>query len=481
MIYNIVNRDLVNRDLVKESHMFIGREKELEILRKNYEYDGFKMLILYGRRRTGKSYLLQHFFQSLNTKVIAFQALQNRPELSIEAFKLCLLEVFPTDLNIEMKTWRQCFRYLNSQLNNNEKITICIDEINYIFKSDSSFASQLQEEIDYVLRNKNVFLIVCGSNITSIEENILNDNAPLYGRRNASIKLEEFSYLEAAYFYNNYSFEDRVIAYSVFGGKGKNLDSIDNKVSIKENIISEILTPGGSLADEIDLLLKDDFREPEYYKEIMYTISLGNNSFNEIKNQMNADSAVLATYLKNLIQLKIIDKREIIHNKNSKDYRYYISDNFFDFYFKFVYKRKSILNILISPETFYEKFIEKDLLTYVGIKFEKICEQYLVKKAYDGQLDFIPLSYGKYFGKKRNGETFDIDIVLKDDNHLLASECKFTNKAFDQSDMNELIDNAKTLNIPDIEYYIFVKKAVDKKVYEQHAKMHCIYLEDLYE
>lgn len=460
--------------------MFIGREKELEILKKNYEYDGFKMLVLYGRRRIGKSYLLHHFFQSLKTKVIAFQALQNSQSLSIEAFKLCLLEVFPTDLDVEMKSWKQCFNYLNSQLNNNEKLVLCIDEINYIFKSDPSFASQLQNEIDHVLNNKNVFLIVCGSNITSIENNFLNDNAPLYGRRNVSIKLEEFSYLEAAEFYKNYSLEDRVIAYSVFGGKGKYLDSINNKVSIEENIVSEILTPGGSLADEIDLLLKDDFREPEYYKEIMYTISLGNNTFNEIKNQMGAESSKLATYLNNLVQLKIVDKKEMINNKNGKEYRYYLSDNFFDFYFKFIYKKRSLLNILISPQAFFDKFIKFDLLSYAGIAFERICEQYLIRKSYDGELKFLPTSYGKYFGKKPNGETFDIDIVFKDDKHLIASECKFTNKAFNISDMNELVENAKAFGIKDIEYYIFVKTTVDNKVLEQFKDTHYIYLTDLF-
>lgn len=460
--------------------MFVGREKELNILKKNYEYDGFKMLILYGRRRTGKSYLLHHFFQSLNTKVIAFQAIQNNTSLSIEAFKLCLLEIFPTNLEFEMKTWQQCFAYFNSQLNKQEKVVLCIDEINYIFKSDPSFASQLQNEIDKFLNHKNVFLIVCGSNITSIENNFLNDNAPLFGRRNVSIKLEEFSYLEAASFYENYSFEDRVIAYSVFGGKGKYLDSINNKVSIKENIINEILTPGGSLADEIDLLLKDDFREPEYYKEIMHTISLGNNTFNDIKTQMNAESSKLATYLSNLIQLKIIDKKEIINNKNGKDYRYYLNDNFFCFYFKFVYKRKSILNLLVSPEAFYERFISNDLLSYIGIKFEKICEQYLIKKSYDGELKFVPLHYGKYFGKDHNGNTFDIDVILHDDKHLIAAECKFTNKIFTINDMEELILNSKTLGIKDIEYYIFVKNNIDPNINRKYKNINVINLDGLY-
>ncbi|MBE6142163.1 MAG: ATP-binding protein [Erysipelotrichaceae bacterium] len=458
--------------------MFIGREKELKILKDNYDYNGFKMVVLYGRRRVGKSFLLQHFLQSLNTDIIAFQAIENSSKLSIEAFKDAILDVFPENYNVQLDSWKSCFNYLNSKVTN-RKLVICIDEINYIFKSDNTFASQLQNEIDNNLKNKNVLLIVCGSNISSIENEILNVNSPLYGRRNLSIKLQEFNYKDASRFYSNYSSEEKIIAYSVFGGKGKYLASIDPNVSIKENIIKQILTPGGTLADEIDLLLKDDFRDPTFYKEMLNIISLGNTTFNDICTKLNEDSSKVATYLSKLVDLKMVKKVNTLQKKKAKDYRYYIEDNFFNFYFRFVYKRKNILNILVNPETFYEKFISDNLLSYVGLQFEKICEQYLIEKSLNNELGFIPLEYGKYFGKHKDGSTFDIDVMFKNNEEAICGECKFTNSLFGNNDLNELLNNGKELGLMKIHYYLFLKSGIEKKT-NIKSDVNVITIDDLY-
>ena len=459
--------------------MFYGRESELKLLNDNFNYHGFKMVVVYGRRRVGKSYLLQHFFESLSANIIAFQAIENSASLSIEAFKDSILDVYPSKFDVNLNSWKDCFNYINDNVGN-DKLVICIDEINYIFRADNTFASQLQNEIDNHLKNKNVLLIVCGSNVSSIEKEILDTNSPLYGRRNLSIKLNEFDYKEASSFYSSYSSEDKIIAYSVFGGKGKNLASINPSVSIKENIINEILTPGGALADEIDLLLKDDFRDTTFYKELLYVLSLGNTTFNDISTQLNVEAAKVSTYMEKLVNARIVEKVKMINARNSKDYRYYIQDNFFSFYFRFVYKRKNILNILVNPESFYNRFIENDLSSFVGLKFEGVCEQYLLNQSLQGKLDFIPLEYGKYYGKRKNGETFDIDVVLKDEHRAICAECKFTNKEFNMGDMDELIENSKSLKIDHVIYYIFSKSKVIKSVKTNYPLVNIVSLEKLF-
>lgn len=457
--------------------MFIGRENELEILNKNYQSNGFKMMIVYGRRRVGKSYLLRHFFENVGKNIIAFQAIEHSTSLSIEAFKDSILDVFPSSLDINLDTWKKCFNYIYEHAGE-ERLIICIDEINYIFREDNTFASQLQGIIEEYLQKKNILLIVCGSNISSIENEILNSNAPLYGRRNLSIKLKEFDYLTASKFYENYSYEDKIIAYSIFGGKGKNLAAIDPNKSIKQNIIDEILTPGGTLADEIDLLLKDDFRDPSFYKELLYIMSLGNTTFNDISTKSKEDASKVAIYLNKLIELKMVEKVAIGDKKNN--YRYYIQDNFFSFYFRFVYKRKNIINILVGPETFYNRFIENDLLLYVGLKFESICEQYIVRKSFKGALDFIPFEYGKYYGKHKDGSTFDIDVFFKDDKNAICGECKFTNKEFSIEDAEELVNNSKEINASNIDYYVFIKSEIQNKVKEVYPYLKVFTLEELF-
>ena len=457
--------------------MFIGRERELEILNDIYHTDGFNMLVVYGRRRVGKSYLLRHFFSNIKNNVIAFQAIDYSTTLSIEAFKDAILDVYPSNFDIKLDTWKKCFKYIYECVGE-EKVIICIDEINYIFKEDPTFASQLQGIIEDYLQHKNIFLIVCGSNISSIENEVLNNNAPLYGRRNLSIKLQEFDYLTASQFYKNYSNEDKIIAYSIFGGKGKSLAAIDPSKSIKNNIIKQILTPGGTLADEIDLLLKDDFRDPTFYKELLYIMSLGNTTFNDIATNANEDASKVATYLNKLIELKMVEKVEVGNKKNN--YRYYIQDNFFSFYFRFIYKRKNILNILIGPEAFYDRFISNDLSSYVGLRFENICEQYIIRQSLNEKLDFIPTTYGKYYGKHKDGTTYDIDVFFKDEDNAICGECKFTNKEFNMDDAKELIDNSKEINVANIYYYVFSKSGIQSDVKKNYPYFNIVTLDDLY-
>ena len=457
--------------------MFIGREKELETLNEVYHKDGFNMLVVYGRRRVGKSYLLRQFFLNIGKNIIAFQAIDQSTTLSIEAFKDAILDVYPSNFDIKLETWKECFKYIYEHIGE-DKVIICIDEINYIFKEDPTFASQLQGIIEEYLQHKNIFLIVCGSNITSIENEILNNNSPLYGRRNLSIKLHEFDYLTASEFYKNYSNEDKIIAYSVFGGKGKSLSAIDSSKTIKDNIIKQILTPGGTLADEIDLLLKDDFRDPTFYKELLYIMSLGNTTFNDIATKSKENASKVATYLNKLIELRIVEKVEIGDKKNN--YRYYIEDNFFSFYFRFIYKRKNILNLLVGPEAFYNRFINNDLSSYIGFKFENICEQYIIRQSFNEKLDFIPTKYGKHYGKHRDGTTYDIDVFFKDEDNAICGECKFTNKEFNMDDAKELINNSKEINVTNIHYYVFSKSGIQNNVKEKYPYFNIVTLDDLY-
>ena len=458
--------------------MFQGRASELKLLKDNYDHQGFRMVVLYGRRRVGKSYLMQHFLEDIHTPIIAFQAIEHSKALSIEAFQEVILDVYPSSFETHLSSWKDCFRYIHEHCGN-DKLILYIDEVNYIFREDASFASILQEEIDHHLIHQNVMLILCGSHITSIEHEILNENAPLYGRRSLSIHLEEFNYKEASVFYPNYSPADKVIAYAVFGGKGKYLASINPSRTIKENIIQQILTPGGALADEIPLLLKDDFRDPTFYQQLLYTMSLGNTTFNDIKTKMNEEAAKVSTYLNKLIDAKIIIKKEIAGGKRN-DSRYFIQDHFLSFYFRFVYKRSNILNVLIKPEAFYERFIEKDLSTYVGTQFENICEQYIILRSLEGELPFLPLEYGKYFGKRKDNSTYDIDVYFADEEHALCGECKFANRSFSLSDMKQLIEDSKHIQKEHIDYYVFYKSSVDASVKQLCPTVHLISLETLY-
>ena len=442
---------------------FIGRKRELSLLDSLYNSDTFEMLIMHGRRRVGKSYLLAHFAKLHSENTIFFTGDKSSEKTNVQNFCEELKRVLKvSDFIDSFEKWSDIYSFFKDK-ELKERLVIIIDEFTYLYNSNPAYDSGLQNVIDRILKNKNIFLILCGSEVSVIEEIIDNSSKPLYGRKTAELKLLPFDYIEARDFFPNYSKEDYIKAYSILGGIPLYLKLFDDRLSVKENVIKNCLSQTGVLFNEIETLLRMELKETYFYKNIMLAINAGASTFNTIKERVDESSAKVAKYMNVLCNLGFIKKEVPCGEKsNSRNTLYSICDNYFAFYFMFIYKKQNMLNGLISPELYFEREMNDERLNvFIGHRFESICETYLKKLFYDGKMPFFAEDIGRWWGNnpvlKRQEE---IDLLALDDENALICECKYTKEKFDEKQLKDLQDSALCINRANKRYMIFSKNGV---------------------
>lgn len=453
----------------------IGREYELECLNELYNSNKFEFLVLYGRRRIGKTTLLTEFAKKHDC--LYFLSQEKNTTLNLSEFAKLTKDYFDMDYIPQAEDWNQMINILTERIefkldkNPNEKVCIIIDEFPFIAKEYPTIKSILQHTIDHKWQHKNVMLVLCGSSVSFMVNEVLGYSSPLYGRRTANIELKPLNYLEASKFFPNFSNIDKITAYTILGGIPYYLQIFDDKLSLKENISKYIFDSSSVLREEPMLLLKQEFREPTIYNSIIEAIATGSSKFNEISQKINEETSKCASYMKNLQEVRIVDK--IIpygENANSKKSIYTLSDPFFRFWYKYVFSNSSTLSVL-GPKSYTDTIINS-ISSVLGSSFEDVCTQYLVLQARSGKLPFIPNGMGKWWGnnpKKKSQD--DVDIMGIKDNQGLFCECKFRNEKFDLSEFNDLICASEIFqNITDKYYYIFVKSGYTQAVIDESKK-----------
>ena len=239
--------------------MFIGREKELESLKEFYDKDGIGMTVIYGRRRIGKSTLISEFIK--DKKNIFYTATKVGKNRNLELFSAQVVDLFMPGLeNISFQTTEAVFDFIDKNIGD-DKIVLVIDELPYWAEKDEALLSVLQKYIDVNWKDKNLKIILCGSALSFMENKVLSEKSPLFGRRDSQIKLEAFNYLDAAKFVPDYTNEDKAICYGITGGVAKYLSMIDPTKSLDENIIRLFFRTDGYLYDETRNLLTQEFSD----------------------------------------------------------------------------------------------------------------------------------------------------------------------------------------------------------------------------
>uniref|UniRef100_UPI0026010E37 AAA family ATPase n=1 Tax=Thomasclavelia sp. TaxID=3025757 RepID=UPI0026010E37 len=289
--------------------MFIGRERELTFLENKYNDRNSQLIVLYGRRRVGKTETLRKFCQG--KPHIFFSCTQSTDKIQLQKFSQQLLrENIPAGQYIrEFVDWEQAFMAIMELPYGNRKKLIVIDEFPYMCKGNKSIPSILQNLWDIKLKDSNVMIVLCGSAMSFIEKELLAEKNPLYGRATGIYKMKEMGFYDAIRFFPNYSEIDKVIAYAILGGVPHYLNQFDPDLSIGENIKRNILTRGSILYSEVDFLLHQELRETPIYNSIIESVALGNTKLNEISQKsLVEDTSKTSVYLKNLIELGIIER-----------------------------------------------------------------------------------------------------------------------------------------------------------------------------
>lgn len=449
--------------------MFIGRERELDALNKLYKSNKFEFAVIYGRRRVGKTALINEFIG--DKKAIYFMGIESNAKQNLENFSKSIME-FASGIETESSflSFQAALEYV-FKLAENERIILAIDEYPYVARSSKSLASTLQLLIDKYKDTSKLMLILCGSSMSYMEDHVLAYKAPLYGRRTAQMKLLPFDFEETCRYFKNLSDEDKALIYGVAGGTPQYLLQMDDKLSVEDNIKNTYLNPISFLYEEPTNLLKQEVREPAIYTAIITAIATGSSRMSEISSKVGEDTNVCTNYIKNLMNLGIVQKETPYGEKASRKSVYSIEDNMFRFWYRFVLDNNSI--IARGAADLVYKRIEPQLSDYMGKVFEEICKQYLWKQLLSGNCPVEFSSLGRWWGNdpKEKSQT-EIDIMGEQDkNTALFAECKWTNEKVDLGVLETLIKRSNLFSYKTKHYYLFSKSGFTKGCIDKANEM----------
>lgn len=449
--------------------MFIGRERELKALEKLYTSNKFEFAVIYGRRRVGKTALINRFIG--DKSAIYFMGVESNAKQNLENFSKSIIEY---SSGIETETaflsFQAALEYV-FKLAEKERLILAIDEYSYVARSFKSFASTLQLLIDKYKDTSKLMLILCGSSMSYMEDHILSYKAPLYGRRTAQIKLLPFDFEETCHYFKNFSDEDKALIYGIVGGTPQYLLQMDDRLSVEDNIKNTFLNPISFLYEEPANLLKQEVREPAIYTAIITAIAAGASRMSEISSKVGEDTNVCSAYIKNLINLGIVQKETPYGEKASRKSVYSIEDNMFRFWHRFVLENNSVIARGVTDLVY--KRIEPQLSDYMGKVFEDICKQYLWKRLLAGECPVEFTSLGRWWGNDPIEKSrAEIDIIGEQDKTTaLFGECKWTNEKVDLGVLETLVKHSRLFSYKKIYYYLFSKSGFTKGCIDEAKKM----------
>ena len=449
--------------------MFIGRERELDSLNRLYASDKFEFAVIYGRRRVGKTALINRFIK--DKKAIYFMGVESNAKQNLENFSKNVME-FGKDIQAETTfvSFQAALEYV-FKLAEKERLILAIDEYPYVARSSKSLASTLQLLIDKYKDSSKLMLILCGSSMSYMEDHVLAYKAPLYGRRTAQMKILPFDFMDTCRYFKNFSDENKALIYGIVGGTPQYLLQMDDKLSVEENIKNTFLNPTSSLFEEPENLLKQEVREPALYNAIITAIATGASRMAEISTKVGEDTSVCATYLRNLMTLGLIKKEAPYGEKTSRKSIYAIDDNMFRFWYRFVPENNSI--IARGAADLAYKRIEPYLSDYMGKVFEEICKQYLWKRLLDGKSPVEFKELGRWWGTDPSTHSqTEIDIMGEQDKDTaLFGECKWTNEKIDVGVLETLVRRSQLFHYKEIQLYLFAKSGFTKGCVDAADKM----------
>lgn len=462
--------------------MFIGREAELKFLQDKFDNENGQLVVLYGRRRVGKTETLREFCKG--KQHVFYSCTQSTDKVQLSKFsKHILKEDIPAKQYIsEFADWESAFRSVLDFPFGDQKKLLIIDEFPYMCKGNKSIPSVLQNLWDAELKDKNVMIVLCGSAMSFIEKELLAEKNPLYGRATGIYKMTEMGFYDAVKFFPNYSDKDKVLAYSILGGIPHYLRQFSSKLSLAENIKRNILTKGSVLYSEVDFLLHQELRETPIYNSIIEAVALGNTKLNDISQKsLVEDTSKTSVYLKNLIELGIVEREFSVDSKskekaNSNRGTYRLTDNFFRFWYAFGFTNFSQLEDG-DVDGVYDYVIAPALYEFASFTFEDVCKEFVREMQKKNELPFRYSKMGRWTGKTtvrdkdapkgvRVAET-EIDIlgIGKGGKEYLVGECKFKNTPFDYSEYLDTVTKLTPLKEGAKFYYaLFSESGFDDKV-----------------
>jgi len=449
--------------------MFIGRERELESLNQRYQSGKFEFAVIYGRRRVGKTALINRFIRE--KKAIYFMGVESNEKQNLENFSRSIMEY---SVGMPVDTFFSAFQAALEyvfELARKERLILVIDEYPYVARSSESLASTIQLLIDKYKDTSRLMLILCGSSMSYMEDQVLAYKSPLYGRRTIQMKIQPFEFEEACRCFKRFSDEDKALIYGIAGGTPQYLLQMDDHLSVEENIKNTFLNPTSFLFEEPENLLKQEVRDPSLYNAIITAVAAGASRMAEISTKIGENSSVCSAYLKNLMSLGLIQKETPCGEKASRKSIYSIQDPMFRFWYRFVPVHTAII-VRGAADLAYKK-IEPQLPDYMGSIFEDISKQYLWKRLLNGQSPVEFSELGRWWGTDPSTRRqTEIDIMgIQDKDTALFAECKWTNERVDLHALQTLAERSQLFHYKNTQLYLFAKTGFTEGCLEAADKM----------
>lgn len=423
--------------------MFIGRKTELAELNRLYHKNTFEMAVIYGRRRIGKTRLIQEFIK--DKSAVYMTAVEAGAVVNLDLLSTAIYSAFLGEEDVSMmssfKDFRTALQYI-TQKSRKTKVLLIIDEYPYLAQADKSISSIFQSVIDQEWKNSNLMLILCGSSMSFMENQVLGYQSPLYGRRTAQFRLEPLDYYESSLFVPHYTAEEKALVYGLTGGVPQYLEMVDDSLSIKENVLQMYLNPNAYLYEEPSNLMKQELKEPANYNAIVEAIAKGATKLNEISSKVQIENSNVSACLKSLIALGLVEKETAVTDEdNKKKTSYILSDQMFRFWYRYIPQCMLLINTR-RFEKAYDKIIAPDLQNYMGKVFEKICMQHLIILNTQDKLPYEILKIGRWWGNNpalKRQEEIDLLGVNDIDKSALFGECKYRNEFLNMDTIELLI------------------------------------------
>lgn len=428
----------------EENYPFVNRGKELELMEKLYQ-DANKagqFLILYGKRRVGKTELIKHFFQNKQHFYYLASRIAAKDQLKTLSGVLADYLNEPFLKNSPFANWRDLFDFLGKKMQQNaEPQVLVFDEFPYLVEADGGISSYFQYGWEERLQKTKTLLILSGSSISMMYKHTLSYKAPLYDRRTAQLFLEPFTFKESKKFYKSDDFEKTFSFYAIAGGIPGYLRQFDPEMSLWDNIKEKILPKGTLMNSDPELIISEELQEPQHYLTVLKAIGSGRTKFAEIVNASNLESNVVAKYLGVLMQLRLVKRQVPIteNPENSKKGSYVLGDSFLRFYYSFIFPNLSALEST-PPELFLRR-IQEGYPYFISKIYEDTTQEFILT-AIDKKK--LPAFYelGRWWDKNT-----EIDLVglNKYDNSILFVETKWNTKPLDTDVLEDLKQKAKSV------------------------------------
>ena len=456
---------------------FIGRKDELSALQELYDKKGFYMAVLFGRRRVGKTTIVNKFIEINKCKSVSFISTEMSESELLLRMGNDVLESLAPNLNGKLKfdSFDSIFDYLAEE-SVKERIIFVIDEYPYLAKSCPYMNSLLQKYIDTKWKQSNLYFILLGSIISFMREDVLGSSAPLHGRANLELKINSFGYKDTASFVPDYNVEEQAVVYGLTGGVAKYLEQFDSRIPLDENIEKLFFSRNAFFSEEqIKTVITGEKSNPIAYNSIIDAIANGKTKYNEI--QATTGMSDISFCIKNLISAEVVERREI-----PKPY-YLITDSMINFYFRYVAPGASLINSG-KGKIYYEQKVKHKLHQFMGSVFEKMAKDYILNNVGTKKIPCFLTDIIEYQSSVKIGKeikSIEIDLLgIDGKKYVLAGECKFKSENFGKEDLEIFQEKLNYFSASNLEVMLFSLSGFTDYVVENAKGYTLVTLKDMY-